>query len=135
VSPSGSGWTSTATSFGFASLPSGCNNAAFGVPATDTNVLFGGDFPNNDPSTSSNGYGNCNVAIDLGTQDSANNGLYPNATVYMQGGASGFSANTTGGMNKFSAVAIAGQLNGKYALFLIGLDATEPWGIYLLQSN
>jgi hypothetical protein len=35
----------------------------------------------------------------------------------------------------FSAVAIAGQLNGKYALFLLGFDNTQPWAIYLLQSN
>ncbi len=39
----------------------------------------------------------------------------------------------------FPAVAIAGQLNGKYAIFLIGTDSVgspnQAWGIYLLQSN
>jgi hypothetical protein len=37
--------------------------------------------------------------------------------------------------DSISAVAIAGQLNGKYAVFLLGVDSTQPWAIYLLQSN
>jgi hypothetical protein len=52
---------------------------------------------------------------------------------------SGFGTNTTGKTYSFPAVAIAGQLNGKYAIFLIGVDSTgsphQAWGIYLLQSN
>jgi hypothetical protein len=32
-------------------------------------------------------------------------------------------------------VAIAGQLNGKYAIFVLGVDSTQPWAIYLMQSN
>jgi len=118
-------------SFGFTSstLPTNCNNASFGVPTTITNVIFGGDY---DPTTSTTGYGNCDVAIDLGTQSSTSNGLYPNATVYM--GAS-YVGNTSGKMYSFSAVAIAGQINSKYAIFLLGYDNTQPWTFYLLQSN
>jgi hypothetical protein len=79
------------------------------------------------------GYGNCNVAIDLGAQ--TGNGLYPNATVYV---GQAFSANTVSQAISFPAVAIAGQINGKYAIFLIGSQNTfsQPgWGIYLLQSS
>ena len=120
------------TSFGFPStaLPANCNNTSFGVPATSTNVLFGGDYTNDVQSSS--GYGNCDVAIDLGSEDSTNNGLYKNAKVYML---TSYAANTTGSTNSFSAVAIAGQINGKYAIFLLGYDSTQPWAIYLLQSN
>jgi hypothetical protein len=28
-----------------------------------------------------------------------------------------------------------GQINGKYAIFLLGYDNSQPWAIYLLQSN
>lgn len=125
---SSSGWTSTATSFGFSSAPSSCSSL---VTKTST-MIYGGDFPNNDPSTSTDGYGNCNLAIDLGTQDASNNGLYPNATVWVGGG---FTANSSKTTYSFPAVAIAGKLGTKYAIFLIGLDSTQPWGIYLLQSN
>lgn len=100
--------------------------------ASTSTLLYGGDFTNDDPSTSSDGFGNCDLAIDLGTQDSANNGLFPNATVWL---GTSYAANTTGKTYSFPAVAIAGQLNGKYAIFLLGVDSTEPWTIYLLQSN
>ena len=35
----------------------------------------------------------------------------------------------------FPAMAVAGQLNGKFAIFVLGVDARQPWAIYLLQSN
>jgi hypothetical protein len=126
------GQSSHLASFGFttATLPANCNNTSFGVPTADTNMLFGGDYTNDVQSSS--GYGNCDVAIDLGTEDSTNYGLYPNAKVYM--GAT-YAANTTGSTDTFSAVAIAGTINGKYAIFLLGYDSTQPWAIYLLQSN
>lgn len=124
--------TSEPASFGFSSLPSSCASIA----AQTSTMLYGGDFPSNKPSASTTGYGNCDFAIDLGTQDTSNNGRYLSATVYV---GSGFSANTTGKTYSFPAVAIAGQLGGKYAIFLIGVDSTgsphQAWGIYLLQSN
>jgi hypothetical protein len=46
-----------------------------------------------------------------------------------------YAANTTGKTYSFPAVAIAGQLNGKNAIFVLGVDSTQPWAIYLLQSN
>jgi hypothetical protein len=127
------GWSSHLASFGFSTVPTGCASVA---PKTST-LIYGGDFTNDDPSAPAykDGFGNCNFAIDLGSQ-SANNGLYLNATVWV-GGAPGaaYPTNSTGAAYSFQAVAIAGQLNGKYAIFLIGTDSTQPWVIYLLQSN
>jgi len=117
-------WFSHVASFGFSNVPSSCASVA---PSSST-LIYGGDFPNDDPS----GSGNCDFAIDLGTQDAANNGLYPHATVWV--GAS-YAANPSGATYSFPAVAIAGQIKGKYAIFLIGADYTQPWAIYLLQSN
>jgi hypothetical protein len=126
------GWSSHLASFGFSSTPSSCASVA---PSTAT-MIYGGDFPQangqDNPSASPNGFGNCDLAIDLGTQDPSNNGSYPQATVWM--GAS-YAANTTGKTYSFPAVAIAGQLNGKNAIFVLGVDSTQPWAIYLLQSN
>jgi hypothetical protein len=76
-------------------------------------------------------------------QDTKTNGLYPSATVWI---GESFPGNTTGQNYSFAAVAIAGQLQGKNAIFVIGLDnvglktvsqgrQNQDWGIYLLQSN
>jgi hypothetical protein len=102
-------------------------------------MLYGGDYPGNNPSAASvqsnGGFGNCDFAIDLGAQDASTNGLFPNAIVYV---GSGFGGKTFTPYH-FSAVAIAGPLGGKNAIFVIGEDLTgspnQAWGIYLLQSN
>jgi hypothetical protein len=126
--------SSTVASFGYSSVPSTCASIA----TQTSTMIYGGDFPNNDPSSSTvqsnGGYGNCDVAVDLGKQDSSHYGRFSAATVYL---GSSYSANTTGKRYSFPATAIAGQLNGKYAIFLIAVDATtnQAWGIYLLQSN
>ena len=129
-------WSSLPASFGFSStLQSTCAAVvAAGTSANTSTTLDGGDFANNDPDAaqSKGGFGNCDFAIDFGTQDASNNGLYPNAMVWM---GVGFTANTSKATYSFPAVAIAGKLRTKYAIFLIGLDSTQPWGIYLLQSN
>jgi hypothetical protein len=132
------GWSSHLASFGFSNspvLPSACSSFAAQTGPL-VNGIYGGDFQQtngqDDPSLSSDGFGNCNLAIDLGAQDSANNGLFPKATVWL---GANFAANTTKSTYSFPAVAIAGQLNGKNAIFLIGVDSTQPWAIYLLQSN
>jgi hypothetical protein len=125
-------------SFGFPNLQTACPSLP--APQTST-IVYGGEFSNNDPSSSA--YGNCDFAVDLGVQSAKSNGLFPNATVWV---GSGFPGNRTGGSYSFAAVAIAGQLNGKFAIFLIGLDTaglqrasrgqqSQDWGIYLLQSN
>jgi hypothetical protein len=126
-----SAWSSHLASFSYSSASSGCTSFA-AQTGTLSNGIYGGDFTNDDPSTSSDGFGNCDLAIDLGTQDSANNGLFPNAKVWL---GSTYAGNTTGKTYSFSVVAIAGKLNGKYAIFLLGVDSTEPWTVYLLQSN
>jgi hypothetical protein len=129
-------------SFGFSAdtLPSSC--AAFAAQTGKlVNGIYGGDFQHtnglDNPSLSPDGFGNCDFAIDLGIQDPLNNGLYPNATVWVGGAGARaiYAGNVVGSTYSFSAVAIAGQLNGKYAIFLIGNDSTQPWAIYLLQSN
>jgi hypothetical protein len=121
-------------SFGFPAqgMPSNCPSA----PTANGTILLGGDFPGNDPTKAPAGYGNCDVSISLGAQDASNNGLFPTATITF--GAS-FSGNSTGQAYSIPANVIAGQLNGKYAIFLIGVDSTgspnQDWGIYLFQSN
>jgi hypothetical protein len=98
------------------------------------NTVFGGEFAGNDPASGQ--MGNCDIAIDLGTQTSTANGLYAKSTVYV---GAVFPANGTGAIYSFPAAVIAGQLQGKNAIFLIGSDTNglpaRAWGIYLLQSN
>jgi len=138
LSSSPSGWSSHLASFGFPgspALPSACSSFAAQTGPL-VNGIYGGDFPQlngrDNPSASANGFGNCDLAIDLGTQDTANNGLYPNATVWM---GESYVANVSMTTRSFPAVAIAGQLQGKVAIFLLGKDATQPWAIYLLSTN
>jgi hypothetical protein len=125
-------------SFGYPGLQTSCPTPP--APSTAT-LIYGGEFTANDPSTHTSG--NCDFALDLGAQDSKTNGLYPSATVYV---GSSFPNNSTGATYSFSAVAIVGQLQGKYAIFLIAFDPlglavasqgkqSQDWGIYLLQSN
>src|SRR5262249_52345091 len=63
-----------------------------------SNTLYGGEFLTvtssgavNDPTVQS-GSENCDVAIDLGVQDSSTNGLFPNATVFIGSSYPPFSA-------------------------------------------
>jgi hypothetical protein len=118
-------------SFGYENLQTACPTLP--GPSSST-VLYGGEFANNNPSA--NSFGNCDLAVDLGTQDANNNGVYPAAAVYVS---ASFPGNGLNSAYSFPAVAVAGQINGKYAIFLIGMDTVgipaQPWGIYLLQSN
>lgn len=120
-------WSSHLVSFGSSLTPQACPSFANPI-----NPIYGGDFPQANGVDDPSGSPKCDFAIDLGAEDSANNGLYPNAKVLV---GSGYATNTTGSADQFSAVAIAGQLNGKYAIFVIGVDSTQPWAIYLLESN
>jgi hypothetical protein len=130
--------SSRIASFGYPNLQAAC--PAPPAPQTAT-MLYGGEFAGNNPAA--NASGNCDFAIDFGTEDPKNNGLYPAATVWL---GSAFPGNTTGKSYSFPAVAIVGQLQGKYAILLIGLDTvglqtvsqgqqSQDWGVYLLQSN
>jgi hypothetical protein len=134
---SGSNGPSTlVASFGFATLPTNCKSVA----TQTSTMIYGGDFTKNNPGLASTqtagGFGKCDVAIDLGTQDPKNNGLYPAAKVYI---GTAYQGNGLGAKYNFPAVAIAGQLNGKYTIFLLGADykgsPNQAWEIYLLQSN
>jgi hypothetical protein len=130
--------SSRIASFGYPNLGTACPTLP--APQTST-ILYGGEFASNNPAA--NAYGNCDFALDLGMQDTKTNGLYPSATVWI---GESFPGNTTGQNYSFAAVAIAGQLQGKNAIFVIGLDnvglktvsqgrQNQDWGIYLLQSN
>jgi len=127
------------------------------------NSIYGGEFLNgtgaaavNDPSGAS-GPENCDVAIDLGTEDFANTGSFPNATVFI---GSNFPPNsaahpwicTDTGKTcavSFPAAAIVGQVQGQYVIFAtasagsipaaqlpdsIGNRVSQPVGIYLFQK-
>jgi hypothetical protein len=118
-------------SFSYSGSSSEC--ATFATQTgTLSNGIYGGDFANDDPSTSSDEFGNCDFAIDLGAEDTTNYGLYTQVKVWMD---ASYPGNSTGATYWFPAVAIAGQLNGKYAIFVLGVDSTQPWSIDLLQSN
>ena len=117
-------FSSNLASFGiFTSASSGCPSV---TPSTTPSALiYGGDF---NPATSTNG--NCDFIIDLGQQ--ADNGLYPQAKVWLGPSYPGYSTSIK---YPFSAVAVAGQLGDQYAIFVIGFDSIQPWAIYLLQSS
>jgi hypothetical protein len=128
------------------------------------NTVFGGEFLTsnstgavNDPSGAA-GSENCDVAIDLGTQDSSTNGLFPNATVFVGSNYPPFSASqpwicsdtgTTCSVS-FPAAAIVGQVRGQYVIFVVasaksspaallpdnfGNRQAQPVGIYLFQKS
>ncbi|MBB5066071.1 hypothetical protein [Granulicella mallensis] len=137
-------WSSNLASFGFPSVPTGSTGCpSVDADASSSTLIYGGDFPVNlttglpDPGSDNHQnpnypYGNNDFVIDLGPQDTSNNGLYRQAKVCV---GKMYPGNSTGAAYPFQAVAIAGQLGSQYAIFLIGLDSTQPWAIYLLQSN
>lgn len=128
------------------------------------NSLYGGEFLTttgsttiNDP-TGASGSENCDVAIDLGTQDPVNNGLFPNATIFIGSNYPPFSAakqwncpNTTAVCAvSFPAAAVVGQVQGQYVIFVVssvlstpaaqlpnnsGVPIPQPTGIYLFQKS
>lgn len=125
------------------------------------NTLYGGEFLTitgtgevNDPSGTS-GSENCDVAIDLGTQDSATNGLFPHATVFIGSNFPPFSSSNpwicsqTGSVCaiSFPAAAVVGQVQGQYVILVVASAASsppaqlpggaqnQPIGIYLFQKT
>jgi len=128
------------------------------------NSLYGGEFLTttgsvtvNDP-TGANGSENCDVVIDLGIEDSANNGLFPNATVFIGSNYPPFSAanpwNCFGTTQvcavSFPAAAVVGKVQGQYVIFVVtsaasnpaaqlpnsqGNAVAQPVGIYLFQKT
>jgi len=104
-----------------------------------TNSIYGGEFLTvsatgsvNDP-TGASGSENCDVVIDLGTQDPSNNGLFPNATIFIGSNFPPFSVSQqwtcgNGGVCavSFPAAAIAGQVQGHYVIFVAASGASTP---------
>jgi len=126
-----------------------------------SNSIYGGEFLTVSPAGSINdptgvlGSENCDVAIDLGAQDPNNNGLFPNATVFIGSNFPPFSASnpwTCGGgvcAVSFPAAAIVGQVQGQYVILVTGSGVStppaqlpagsgslqaQPVGIYLFQK-
>ena len=109
--------------------------AAFG-PTAPAGQLVGGGFPLNyntgvdDPTQPDL----ANLIIDLGEQDAKNPGVYPNVSITNTITGSIYASPALGGY--YNTVAVAGQLEGKYAIFIIGYDTdySLPLGIYLFQQ-
>lgn len=96
----------------------GCSGSSCPQPPSPTSIV-GGVFPTDDPTLQAAQ----NISIDLGPQDPQNNGLYSSAQVTISG-------------VSFPAVAIVGNPEGKYAIFLIAQDTlnVSPLAIYLFQQ-
>jgi hypothetical protein len=91
-------------------------------------TLTGGAYPNDDltqtPAT--------NVTIDIGAQDSSNNGFYKSVTVTVPDTYKGCVKQTYGGTDAsenptciFTGFAVAGNPNGKFVLFVTVNDLSE----------
>jgi len=103
------------------------------------NSIYGGEFLTvsttgsvNDP-TGASGSENCDVVIDLGTQDATNNGLFSNATIFIGSNFPPFSTSKpwtcgSGGMCavSFPAAAILGQVQGHYVIFVAASGVSAP---------
>ncbi len=119
-------------------------------PVSFGTTLTGGDFPNDDVTQAPNS----DISITLGKQDTTYNGLYLNASVTVSDPAQNC-ANFTGypsgvapvsgidaqGYNtcRFSGIAVAGNPEGKYAIFVNTYNwaarlGGTPMQIYLLQQ-
>lgn len=119
-------------------------------PVAFGTTLMGGDFPNDDVTQAPNS----DLTITLGKQDTTYNGLYLNASITVTDPAQNC-ANFTGypsgvaptsGINAqgyntctFSGIAVAGNPEGKYAIFVNSYNwaarlGGAPMQIYLLQQ-
>jgi len=152
--------TSLACSALQSSLAANHGQGAGTVPVLPSaNSLYGGEFLTttsngnvNDPSGAS-GSENCDVVIDLGTQDSATNGLFPNVTVFIGSNFPPFSANNPWMCGStcavsFPAAAVVGKVQGQFVILVVasaatippaqlpnfGAVASQPVSIYLFQK-
>jgi hypothetical protein len=111
-------------------------------PVSFGTTLMGGDFPNDDVTQPPNS----NLSITLGKQDSTYNGLYLNAqncanyTGYPSGVAPTSGINAQGyNTCTFPGIAVAGNPEGKYAIFVNTYNwaarlGGAPMQLYLLQQ-
>lgn len=96
---------------------------AYFTASTPAGNLSGGAFTNDDPTQPAA----TNLSINLGAQDKTTNGLYPNAVI---------TNNNQSPASTYPAVAVVGNPEGKYAIFIIAEDTdfNLPLGIYLFQQ-
>lgn len=126
----------TATASGVVSQP-----VAFGPTTPAGGSLLGGAFPGNDPTQTPS----ADTTVTLGSQASSANGTFAAATVtrpdpftrcaIQQIGTPGVDANGNP-ICTFPAVAVAGNPESKFAIFLYAQDYTtaSPMGLYLYQQ-
>jgi hypothetical protein len=93
--------------------------------STPAEQLVGGAFPGDDPALQAA----TNLTINLGVQDANIHGLYRNVVITNQN-------NGTVQPTTYSAVAVVGNPESKYAIFIIAEDTDNslPLGIYLFQK-
>jgi hypothetical protein len=154
--------TSQACSALQTSLAANNGQGAGTVPVLPSpNSIYGGEFLVasgsglvNDP-TGAQGSEDCDVVIDLGSQDPNNNGFFPNATIFVGSNFPPFSVanpwTCDGGVCavSFPAAAVVGQVQGSYVIFIrassvsnpaaqlpdgSGFFQPQPIGIYLFQK-
>lgn len=113
---------SSSAAFGLSGSSAACSALAASLPKTiSANVLYGGEFVNNDPTSSSN----CDVALDLGTQDANHPGLFPAATEYLAAGSAMNPGATPIGN---PTVVLAGEVSGQKVVFANS-------GLYLIEAK
>jgi hypothetical protein len=95
----------------------GCKGTSCPVPPSSTSIV-GGTFPGDDPTQPAN----TDLVLDLGPQGTSN-GLYPNAQLTVSG-------------VTFSAVAIVGNPEGKFVIYVLAQDTSRslPAALYLFQQ-
>ena len=122
----------------FAGSPSRCGSLKTALATAkftpSANAIYGGEYATPLSASTTSGSENCDVAVDLGTQDTTNNGYFPNATVYVAPGVINSGATAV----SLSAIAVAGTADGHKAIFLTyygGANQAKPLGIYLFQRD
>jgi hypothetical protein len=142
--------TATPTADIASPFPGFTSPISFGQTASSGTTMVGGIFPNDDVTQTPN----ADISINLGKQDSAINGLYSSATVTVLDPAQACTADLVNsptdkvapGINAdgfftctFPAIAVVGNPDGKYAIFLTTYNYTintvgTPMQIYLYQQ-
>jgi hypothetical protein len=100
---------------------------AFGQTAGSGTVITGGAYPNDDVAQTAPS----NITLDLGQQDGTSNGLYKNVTVTVPDTFSACATTSFGGTDAsgkptciFHGVAVAGDPNGKFVIFVTVNDVS-----------
>ena len=106
-----------------ASSSSACSSFQAGITASVANktlskapsaqAIYGGDFPETSTNTTGGpgaaGTETCDMAIDLGTQDATNNGLFPSAQLY---------TGTSTAVTSATGAAIVSQIDGRSVILV-----------------